>query len=51
MKLKQVDEPLRRRKGKQKGGKGSLGVKNKPMKLHDYLHPSSGYVMSGGGGA
>lgn len=47
--IKPTDDTFVRRRGrKQKGGEGSLGKKNKPFKLHDYLHPSSGYVMTGG---
>jgi hypothetical protein len=48
MKTEQTNEPVRRTRGKKKGGKDSLGKKNKPFKLHDYCHPSSGFVMTGG---
>lgn len=47
------DEGMKPRTGKPRGRKKkkqALGAKNKPFKLHDYLHPSSGFQISGGGG-
>lgn len=50
-KIESVEDKPQRRHRKKRGGTKSLGVKNKPFKLHDYCHPSSGYVMTGGAGS